>query len=255
MTLMLTTVPCLTDNYAFIIGNPETREAAVVDVPEAGPINAALAAGNWTLTTVILTHHHDDHIQGLDDLVGRTGLHVIGGAADAHRLPALHTAVSEGDTITVCGEDAQVMDVSGHTNGHIAVHFAKSGLAFTADSLMALGCGRLFEGTPAQMWQSLQKLRALPPETVICSGHEYTAANAAFAIALEPDNTQLTSRVQEITAARANGLPTVPSTLALEIQTNPFLRADVPALKTAIGMTDADSTAVFTEIRGRKDKF
>ena len=255
MTLTLTTVPCLTDNYAFIIGNPETREAAVVDVPAAAPINSALASGNWTLTTVILTHHHDDHIQGLDDLVNRNSLRVVGGAADAHRLPALDTAVTEGDTITVCGEDAQVYDVSGHTVGHIALHFANSGLAFTADSLMALGCGRLFEGTPAQMWQSMQKLRALPPQTIICSGHEYTSANGAFAVTLEPDNAQLISRIEGITAARAKGQPTVPSTLALEMQTNPFLRADVPAFQHAVGMTGADSTTVFTEIRGRKDRF
>lgn len=255
MTLTLTTVPCLDDNYAFIIGNPETREAAVIDVPEAGPINAALTAGDWTLTTVILTHHHDDHIQGLDDLVGRPDLQVIGAAADTHRLPALDRAVSEGDTITVCGEDAAILDVSGHTVGHIAVHFPTSGYAFTADSLMALGCGRLFEGTPTQMWQSLLKLRALPPTTIICSGHEYTASNGAFAIALDPDNAELRLRLTAIAAARANNEPTVPSTLDLEQQTNPFLRADGATLKQAIGMANADSTAVFTEIRARKDRF
>ena len=163
--------------------------------------------------------------------------------------------MAEGDTIHVCGEDAQILDVSGHTVGHIAFHFAKSGFVFTADSLMALGCGRLFEGTPKQMWGSMQKLRALPPETIICSGHEYTATNAAFALTLEPDNADLRSRVEAIKAARINGEPTVPSILALEQQTNPFLRADVPALKHAIGMDTADSTSVFTQIRARKDRF
>ena len=255
MTLTLTTVACLADNYAFIIGNPATKEAAVIDVPEAAPINAALLAGGWRLTTVLLTHHHWDHIDGLDGLANRVDLHIIGAAADAHRLPPLNTAVAEGDTIHVCGEDAQILDVSGHTVGHIAFHFAKSGFVFTADSLMALGCGRLLEGTPEQMWGSMQKLRALPPETIICSGHEYTATNAAFALTLEPDNANLRSRVEAIKAARINGEPTVPSTLALEQQTNPFLRADVPALKHAIGMDTADSTSVFTQIRARKDRF
>ena len=255
MTLTLTTVACLSDNYAFIIGNPATKEAAVIDVPEAAPINAALLAGGWRLTTVLLTHHHWDHIDGLDGLANRVDLHIIGAAADAHRLPPLNTAVAEGDTIRVCGEDAQILDVSGHTVGHIAFHFAKSGFVFTAVSLMALGCGRLFEGTPEQMWGSMQKLRALPPETIICSGHEYTATNAAFALTLEPDNANLRSRVEAIKAARINGEPTVPSTLALEQQTNPFLRADVPALKHAIGMDTADSTSVFTQIRAHKDRF
>ena len=255
MTLTLTTVPCLADNYAFIIGNPATKEAAVIDVPQAAPINAAILAGGWHLTTVLLTHHHWDHIDGLDGLTNSADLHIIGAAADAHRLPALRTAVAEGDTIHVCGEDAQILDVSGHTVGHIAYHFAQSGFAFTADSLMALGCGRLFEGTPAQMWESMQKLRALPPETLICSGHEYAASNAAFALTLEPDNADLRSRVETIKTARLNGEPTVPSTLAVEQQTNPFLRADVPALKHAIGMDNADSTTVYAEIRARKDRF
>ena len=206
MTLTLTTVACLADNYAFIIGNSATKEAAVIDAPESAPINAAILAGGWRLTTVLLTHHHWDHIDGLDGLANSADLRVIGAAADAHRLPALNTTVAEGDTIHVCGEDAQ-------------------------------------------------KLRALPPETIICSGHEYTATNAAFALTLEPDNADLRSRVEAIKAARINGEPTVPSILALEQQTNPFLRADVPALKHAIGMDTADSTSVFTQIRARKDRF
>jgi len=255
MTLELITVPCLTDNYAFIVGNPATREAAVIDAPQAAPINAALRAGNWRLTSVVLTHHHADHVDGLDDLDGRADAHVIGAQADAHRLPPLTTPVSDGDTVSLCGQDAQVFDVSGHTINHIALYLPQSGYAFTADSLMAMGCGRLFEGTPDQMWQSLLKLRALPPETIICSGHEYTASNAQFAATLDPDNAALRSRINDITKARANGLPTVPSTLASEISTNPFLRADDPALKTALGMQDSSDAAVFAEIRARKDRF
>ena len=255
MPLTLTTVPCLTDNYAFIIGNPDTREAAVIDVPEAAPINAALKAGGWRLSTVLLTHHHWDHVDGLPDLDNRRALKIIGAAADAHRLPPLDLAVKVGDTITVCGEDASILDVSGHTIGHIAFHFAASKLAFTADSLMALGCGRLFEGTPAQAWENLKKLRALPTETVICSGHEYTQSNAAFAVTLDPDNSDLISRIEAVNAARAANQPTVPSTLDLEIRTNPFLRADVPALMAKLGMSDATPVDVFTEIRTRKDNF
>ncbi len=255
MTLTLTTVPCLEDNYAFIIGNPDTKEAAVVDVPDAAPINAAIADAGWRLSTVLLTHHHWDHVDGLDHLNGRGDLRVIGAKADAHRLPQLDVAVSEGETINICGEDAQILDVSGHTVGHIAFHFAASGYAFTADSLMAMGCGRLSEGTPEQMWQSMRKLRALPPQTIICSGHEYTQTNARFAATLDPDNRDLKSRISGIDAARANGQPTVPSTLDLEMRTNPFLRADNADLKAALGMVDATDDAVFTEIRARRDRF
>jgi len=180
---------------------------------------------------------------------------VIGAKADAHRLPPLDLAVTEGDTFTLCGEEAHVLDVSGHTNNHIAVYLPASGIAFTADSLMAMGCGRLFEGTPAQMWDSLQKLRALPPETVVCSGHEYTQSNAQFAATLEPDNPSLISRIAAIDAARASGAPTVPSLLSEELATNPFLRADDPTLKKALDMVDHSDLDVFTEIRSRKDHF
>lgn len=255
MPLELITVPCLDDNYAFVLGNPATGEAAVVDVPQAGPINATLERTGWRLTQVLLTHHHWDHIDGLPDLNGADQAQIIGAAADAHRLPPLSLAVADGDTITLCGEDAQVFDVSGHTIGHIAVYLPTSGIAFTADSLMAMGCGRLFEGTPAQMWDSLQKLRALPDDTLICSGHEYTASNAAFAASLEQDNAELNARIADINSLRAAGKFTVPSRLGLEKRTNPFLRADDPALMAAVGMTGADPADVFAEIRGRKDRF
>ncbi len=255
MPIDVITVPCLSDNYAFVIGNSDTGEAAVVDVPEAAPINALVQDRGWTIKTVLLTHHHDDHVMGLDALDLADDAQIIGAAADQHRLPPLTQAVSEGDTITLCGEPAQIIDVSGHTIGHIAAYMPTIGHAFTADSLMALGCGRLFEGRPEQMWESMLKLRALPDNTVICSGHEYTATNAKFAATIEPDNPHLMSRIKAITTARAANQPTVPSTLGLEKQTNPFLRADDPALKTTIGMQSASDCAVFAEIRSRKDKF
>jgi len=249
----LVVVPCLADNYAFLIHNDETGETALVDAPQAGPIKAELDARGWTLTDLLITHHHNDHIDGVAALRGNA--RVIGAAADAHRLPDLDLSVADGDQITLCGQPVEVMDVSGHTIGHIAFHMPDAGLAFTADSLMALGCGRLFEGTPAQMWRSMQKLRALPDETLICSGHEYTAANARFAATLEPDNPDLISRVTGISAARAADKPTVPSTLTEEKRTNPFLRADLPEFQAAIGMSDASPVDVFAYVRAQKDKF
>lgn len=255
MPIDVITIPCLSDNYAFLIGDSETGEAAVIDVPEAAPINAEVTKRGWHITQVFLTHHHDDHVMGLGALDTDEDAMIIGAAADAHRLPPLTHQVKEGDKIQFCGQDAQIFDVSGHTIGHIAAHVPSIKHVFTADSLMALGCGRLFEGSAAQMWESLLKLRKLPDETIVCSGHEYTAANAKFAQTIEPDNEQLMSRIKAITAARASGLPTVPSELGLEKQTNPFLRADNAALKASFGMAEATDAEVFAEIRSRKDRF
>lgn len=253
--LDLVTIPCLADNYAYLIHDPATGQTAVIDVPEPGPILAALSARQWQLSHILITHHHDDHIQGVDTLRERTKAQVLGAAADAHRLPRLDIALAEGDSLRIGSETGEVIDVSGHTLGHIAFHFPQSRLLFTADSLMAGGCGRLFEGTARQMHASLQKLAVLPPETLVCSGHEYTASNLRFALTLEPDNSQLISRVAEVAEKRAQGRPTVPATLAVELATNPYLRAHLPALKTAVGLPDAEDVVVFAEIRSRKDKF
>lgn len=254
MPLELLTIPCLSDNYAFVIHNQDSGEAALIDAPQAAPINAALAARGITLTTVLLTHHHDDHVMGISGLDGPEPS-VIGAAADAHRLPPLTRAIAPGDELSICGASVQIIDVPGHTLGHVAYYVPDAGMLFSGDSLMAMGCGRLFEGTPAQMWSSLQKLRALPGDTVVCSGHEYTTGNARFALSLEPDNPRIISRAEATEAARAAGMPTVPSTLSLEIATNPFLRADDPALAAAIGMAGANPTDVFAETRARKDRF
>jgi hydroxyacylglutathione hydrolase len=255
MPLELVTVPCLADNYAYLIHDADTGQTAVIDVPEVGPILAALDAHQWRLTDILITHHHDDHIQGVEALRARTRAMVIGAAADAHRLPRLDLALTEADSFSIGRDFARVIDVPGHTLGHIAFHFPDSRLCFTADSLMAGGCGRLFEGTARQMHASLQKLAALPPDTLICSGHEYTASNLRFAATLEPDNPQLISRIAEVAAKRAQGIPTVPVPLQVELDTNPYLRAHLPALKTAVGLPDADDVMVFAEIRARKDKF
>lgn len=251
--LTLVTVPCLQDNYAFLLHNQATGETALVDAPEAAPIRAELDRRGWRLSDILVTHHHADHVQAVDEL--RQGARVLGARADAHRLPPLDLQVAPGDRIAVCGEEAQVIDVSGHTIGHVAYHFPVSRVAFTADSLMALGCGRLFEGTAAQMWDSLRRLRALPPETLVCSGHEYTLGNARFALSVDGGNAALQARAEAIRAARDRGEPTVPSRLSDEIATNPFLRADDPELKSAMGMAGRPDAEVFGAIRSAKDSF
>jgi hydroxyacylglutathione hydrolase len=255
MTLELVTVPCLSDNYAYLIHDEVSGETALVDAPEAAPIRAALEKTGWKLTHIFLTHHHHDHVGAVEELRAATGAQVVGAKADAHRLPPLDLAVSEGDTLQVGDETGHVLDVSGHTVGHIAFHFPQSALAFTADSLMALGCGRLFEGSAEQMWVSLKKLMALPSDTIICSGHEYTAANAKFALTIDPENPALKSRADAVAQARADGRPTVPSRLSDELATNPFLRASDPGIRAYLGLEAADDAEVFAKIRARKDAF
>ncbi len=255
MPLELVTVPCLQDNYAFLVHQTESGSTALIDAPEAAPIEAALRKHGWELTDIWLTHHHPDHIDGVEELRAAHSPRVIGAAADAHRLPPLDVAVAEGDHPDFYGRVVYVIEVPGHTVGHIAFHIPAGNLLFTGDSLMALGCGRLFEGTPEQMWNSLSKLAALPPETVVCSGHEYTAANAKFALTIESDNAALQDRARAIAATRAKGGFTVPSTLGDELATNPFLRAGLPSVKTALNMAGEPDAAVFAEIRSRKDRF
>ena len=255
MPLDIVTVPCLADNYAFLVHSSQTGETALVDAPEATPIRRALNERGWTLSHILITHHHSDHIDAVDPLRQEFGARVVGASADAERLPRIDLAVAEGDRFEILDHEVRVLDVSGHTVGHIAFHIPEASVVFTADSLMAMGCGRLFEGSAEQMWTSLSKLAALPPETLVCSGHEYTAANAKFALTVEPDNPDLQARVASIDAARAKGEPTVPSKLAEELTTNPFLRANLPEVKALIGMASMPDVAVFAEIRRRKDCF
>lgn len=255
MPLEIRTIPCLSDNYAFLAHDAATGATALVDAPEPGPILAALKDTGWTLTDVLITHHHWDHVDGLAGVLAKHSARVIGAAADADRLPPLDLALDDGDTFQIGSQTGAVIDVSGHTIHHVAFHFPASKAVFTADSLMALGCGRVFEGTKPQMWESLQKLMALPRDTVVYSGHEYTAANAKFALTIDPENTDLISRIRDVTEKRASGIPTVPSLLSQELATNPFLRPHDPAIQAHLGMTDANATDVFTEIRTRKDNF
>ncbi|MCE8520311.1 hydroxyacylglutathione hydrolase [Ruegeria pomeroyi] len=251
----IVTVPCLDDNYAYLVHDAESGKTALVDAPEAAPIQAELDRRGWSLDQVWLTHHHWDHVDGLEALRTRYTPTVIGAEADTHRLPPLDLALSDGDRFDLGGASVEILDVSGHTVGHIAFYLPSGKAVFTADSLMALGCGRLFEGTPDQMWASLSKLAALPDDTLVCSGHEYTQSNARFALTVDPGNAALKTRADEIDHARAEGRPTVPSLLSLEKATNPFLRAADPGIQSHLGMHGADPARVFAEIRARKDRF
>lgn len=248
MPLELVTVRCLQDNYAYLLhGEAGT---ALIDAPEAAPILQALRDRDWSLDAILLTHHHADHIQAVPELVAATGAKVIGAAADASRLPPLDISVTPGEPLDLLGEPVEVIEVSGHTIGHVAFHLPQSAMAFTADSLMAMGCGRLFEGDPAMMWDSLSRLNALPPQTLICSGHDYCAGNGAFALSVEPDNVALQERLAAVDAAR---LPCAPATLQVERETNPFLR--VAELRDRLGLPEADDAQVFAQLRQMKDAF
>ena len=255
MPLEIITLPCLSDNYAYLLHDAKSGRTALVDAPESDAVKTALSARGWGLDAILLTHHHYDHIDGVEELRSTYGAEVYGAKPDAARLPALTHALDYAAQFELFGEEVQVLDVSGHTIGHIAFFFPQSNAVFTADSLMALGCGRLFEGPPEMMWQSLNRLMALPPQTMVYSGHEYTQSNARFAITIEPDNAKLQLRVDEINAKRAKGEATVPSRLQLELDTNPFLRAHLDEVKSAIEMEGAENAEVFAEIRQRKDNF
>lgn len=255
MPTEIVTVPCRSDNYAYLVHDIGTGQTALVDAPEVEPIVAALEERDWGLDQIWITHHHADHTEGVDPLRKRYGAKVVGHVNDLGRLPALDRELSEGERVTLGETVARVVDVSGHTVGHIAFVIDALPAAFTADSLMALGCGRVFEGTHAQMWESLGKLAALPDETKIYSGHNYGKANGRFALSIEPDNSDLADRIARIEAADDAGEPIVPSTLAEEKATNPFLRAVEPDVQRAVGLPGGDEAAVFAEIRRRKDAF
>ncbi len=255
MPLEIVTIPCLSDNYAYAVQDTETGEVAVIDAPEAAPILRTLSFRGWGLNMVLLTHHHPDHVQDLDLLTRAVEVPVVGARADAHRLPELALAVGDGDAFALGVQTIHVHDAAGHTTGHVAYHFPDAHALFTGDSLMVMGCGRLFEGDAKTMWDTLSRFMELPPETRIYSGHEYTLANARFALTIEPDNPALIERVKRIEAARKRGDDTMGPTLEEEMATNPFLRASRPEVKAALGMEGAEDWEVFAEIRRRKDAF
>jgi hydroxyacylglutathione hydrolase len=247
-------IPCLTDNYVWLL-RTGTGAVAVVDPAEAAPVEAALARYGENLTHILNTHHHGDHVGANLALKARWGATIVGPRADQARIPGIDVTVGDGDTYALGGEVAHVLDVPGHTRGHIAFWFPESHAIFCGDTLFALGCGRMFEGTAPQMWNSLSKIRALPDDTLVYCAHEYTQSNARFAVSVDAANDDLKARSGEIDRLRAAGEATVPSLLGLEKRTNPFLRADRPELAAAVGMTGAAPDAVFGALRAAKDKF
>lgn len=246
-------IPVLKDNYVWLLHSGMT--VAVVDPAVEGPVVAELDRTGRRLTHILNTHHHNDHVGANLALKARYGCKIVGPLADRDRIPGIDLALAEGDAITLGDATAKVFDVPGHTRGHIAFWFADEKALFCGDTLFALGCGRLFEGTPDQMWNSLLKLRAMPDETLVCCAHEYTQSNARFAVTADPGNARLAARAAEIDAMRAKGEATVPSLLGVEKATNPFLRADVPALAAAYGLAGRDPVTVFAAIRAAKDRF
>ena len=248
-------IPCLSDNYTYLVRCHRSETTAIVDPGEAGPVISALEERDWTLDLVINTHHHHDHIGGNGELIEKYGAKLLGPTAESSRIPDMDETCAEGDQVLIGELEGRVFDVPGHTSGHIAFYFPAITALFSGDSLFALGCGRLFEGTPAQMWESLQKFRNLPNSTLVYCGHEYTQSNARFAKTIEPDNATLIARCQDIDGMRARNIPTIPSRIDVELATNPFLRADDPGVAKAIGMIGATPTEIFTEIRKRKDNF
>jgi len=253
--MQIALVPLLTDNYGYLLHDPASGETGIVDPSEAAPVLAAARERGWRLTHILNTHHHHDHTGGNLALKQATGAAIVGPAPDRARIPGIDIALDEGETFRLGGAAAEILFIPGHTRGHIAFHFRGEKAVFCGDTLFSLGCGRMFEGTAPMMWASLDKLRRLPAETRIYCGHEYTAANARFAVSIDPDNEALRRREGAVAALRGRGEPTIPSTMGEERAANPFLRADDPGLAAAIGLPDAPPSEVFGEIRRRKDNF
>jgi hydroxyacylglutathione hydrolase len=256
MASQIVLVPCREDNYGYLIHDPATGATASIDAPEAGPLQTELARQGWTLTDILVTHHHHDHVGGIAALKTATGCRVVAADADRARIADVDLYVEEGEQVAVGSLTARVIDTPGHTVGHIAYWFSDEEALFCGDTLFSLGCGRLFEGTPADMWRSLLKLRALPGGTRVFCGHEYTQSNARFALSVDGGNPALVERANEVDILRGLKRPTIPATIAMEKAANPFLRADQPGMAPAVGLpVGADPVAVLKELRERKNRF
>lgn len=244
--------PCLSDNFGVLIHDPASAATASIDAPDAAPVEAALKQTGWKLTDILVTHHHGDHTAGVGALKAKYGCRVVGPNSDKFR--AVDEFVGEGQGVKVGNLTARVLETPGHTLDHISYIFDADKLAFVGDTLFSIGCGRVIEGNPAQMWNSLLKLRALPDDTQFFCGHEYTQANIKFALTIEPDNKALQARAKEVEALRAAGKPTIPATISAEKEANCFLRADIPSVAASVGMAGGKPADVFAEIRSRKNK-
>jgi len=246
---------CLSDNYGVLLHDSESGATAAIDAPEAAPVEAALKAAGWRLTDILVTHHHADHTGGIAALKSKYKCRVVAPEKEAAKIPAVDEIVREGDKVLLGKLTANVIETPGHTLGHIVYWIHAEKLVFVGDTLFSIGCGRVIEGTPEMMWDSLKKLRDLPNDTEIYCGHEYTAANIKFARTIEPDNPVLAAREAEAKREIERGLPTIPVSIGDEKLANPFLRADHPEVAAGIGMAGKPAVEVFAEIRARKNKF
>lgn len=246
--------PCLTDNFGYLIHDPQSKATAAIDAPEAAPIIAALEREGWTLTDILVTHHHGDHVGGIAELKQKYTCRVVAPHDHKAKIAQVDVRVKEGDRVVVGGLTARVLETPGHTLDHISYVFDDDRAVFSADALFSIGCGRVFEGDYPMMWESLKKLRALPDDTRIYCGHEYTASNVKFALGIEPDNAALKARADEVAKLRAENKPTIPTLIRDEKKANVFLRADVPSVAAAVGLAGKSAAEVFCELRERKNK-
>ena len=246
--------PCLTDNFGYLIHDPETKATASIDAPEAGPIVKALEREGWRLTDILITHHHHDHVGGVAELKQKYGCRVVGPHDKSAKIANVDLRTAQGAVVKVGSLLARVLETPGHTLDHISYVFDNEKALFAADTLFSIGCGRVFEGTYPMMWESLLKLRALPDDFKLYCGHEYTAANVRFALTIEPDNPALKERAEEVKRLRAENKPTVPTLLGQEKKANVFLRADEPSVTASVRMKDRGAAEVFGELRERKNK-
>ena len=255
MAIAIEQFNCRSDNFGVLVHDRASGVTALIDAPEESTILAAIERTGWTPSLILTTHHHADHVEANLALKNRFGLKIVGPAREADRIPGVDEKVEDGDTIDFAGESVRVIATPGHTAGHVSYHFPDSGIVFTGDTLFAMGCGRLFEAPPETMHSSLLRLAALPPETAVYCGHEYTLSNARFAVTVDPTNEALAARLKEVEALRGDGRATLPTTIAEELATNPFLRSGDPAIRAGLGMGAAGDAEIFAELRQRKDNF
>ncbi|XVE81021.1 hypothetical protein DITRI_Ditri15bG0029300 [Diplodiscus trichospermus] len=255
-SLQIELVPCLSDNYAYLLHDADTGTVGVVDPSEAVPIIDALSRKNRNLTYILNTHHHHDHTGGNAELKARYGAKVIGSGTDKDRIPGIDIVLNDGDKWMFAGHEVHVIETPGHTRGHISFYFPSSGAIFTGDTLFSLSCGKLFEGTPEQMFSSLQRIMSLPDDTNIYCGHEYTLSNSKFALSIEPKNEALKAYAAHVAHLRNKGLPTIPTTLKMEKACNPFLRTSSTEIRQALDIpVTANEAEALGVIRRAKDNF